>query len=292
MQVVPVGTHPMMLEGLLVLGLAIVPLMPTADGVTVRATTTLTPDGVVRNAPVQVTVTLDASAPVVGATLVVVAPLGVTLRTADGAGTRTSVRQTVGASADVVTIALPEFDRRLVRTFTMQAAGAGDVRGAYRVMVEVTGKDGAGRNVLLAQDAVAVTLAPTVPVERYLLLGIVGILFGFGVRLVMKARDSIPVAQQPLPAPPAFPAAPAAQAAPVNDGTTLGPIGTWLASKPAHFYSVDCLVTLVLGFGALLALLSAGHVPDTAAQWYGALLLGFALGLLTNSELVTRLPTR
>jgi hypothetical protein len=40
----------------------------------------------------------------------------------------------------------------------------------------------------------------------------------------------------------------------------------------------------------MLALIKNGHPHDSAAQWYGALIGGVALGLLTNSELITKIP--
>lgn len=49
-------------------------------------------------------------------------------------------------------------------------------------------------------------------------------------------------------------------------------------------------MTLLIGLFVLLYLLKDGHVPDSAAYWYGALVTGVGLGLLTNSELIVKLP--
>jgi hypothetical protein len=55
-----------------------------------------------------------------------------------------------------------------------------------------------------------------------------------------------------------------------------------------HYYTVDGTVTLVLGILALLGLSAHGRPPESTAWWGAALTLGVGLGLLTNSELITK----
>jgi len=49
-------------------------------------------------------------------------------------------------------------------------------------------------------------------------------------------------------------------------------------------------VTAAIGFLALVALVQDGQPPQNATYWYTALAVGVGLGLLTNSELLTKLP--
>jgi hypothetical protein len=116
-----------------------------------------------------------------------------------------------------------------------------------------------------------VTLRPEQSLAAYLGLGALGILVGYLLRVLMKVLSTTTA---PAPDPTADPP------------PVLGPIGRFVAS---HYYQVDCLVTLVLGLAALLFLVKDGHLPDNGVVWYGALLMGLALGLLTNSELITKL---
>ncbi len=55
-----------------------------------------------------------------------------------------------------------------------------------------------------------------------------------------------------------------------------------------HYYWVDFAVTLTVGFLALAALMKNGRPPASAEYWPEAIVLGVGLGLLTNSDLLTR----
>ena len=103
----------------------------------------------------------------------------------------------------------------------------------------------------------------------YLILGGLGIATGYSLRLLVKVLSAVPAPQPAL--------GPA-------DGE--GPITSFVIG---HYYAVDFIVTLVLGFLALFALMQGARPPQVASAWPHAITLGASLGLLTNSELITRL---
>jgi hypothetical protein len=109
------------------------------------------------------------------------------------------------------------------------------------------------------------------PISEYIWVGLLGVAIGYFVRLMVKTLGSVPA---PKPAP----------GDPVPED---GPLTRFTRS---HYYVVDGGVTLVLSLIVMLALIKNGRPPDSAAQWYGALIGGAALGLLTNSELITKIP--
>lgn len=123
---------------------------------------------------------------------------------------------------------------------------------------------------ILAQDDFDVEYTPTISLGRYLLVGLAGVLIGYAIRLLVKVLSTVP--------PPALAPTPAGSAGPVTTFVTR------------HYYAVDCAVTLTLGLLVLIFFIKDGHPPDAGIQWYGALGIGVGLGLLTNSELVTKLP--
>jgi hypothetical protein len=101
-------------------------------------------------------------------------------------------------------------------------------------------------------------------------VGFCGIALGYLVRLVMKVEAKLP---QPSPAP-------------EKSEDVTGPVTSFVAR---NYYKVDFALTLLLGNLVLLALSHSYHPPSKAADVPGALIFGFSLGLLTNSDLITRL---
>ena len=69
---------------------------------------------------------------------------------------------------------------------------------------------------------------------------------------------------------------------------TAGYLGTQ-NGKPGF---MDFQVTQLLGFVFLASLVKDNHAPDTGMYWYSSLVLGFGIGLLTNSDLIMRLRTK
>src|SRR5262249_17986829 len=110
----------------------------------------------------------------------------------------------------------------------------------------------------------------------YLILGGGGISAGYGLRLLVRVLSAVPV-PQPFGS---------AEAGELRVAHQTGPVTSFVAS---HYYAVDFAVTLVLGFLALFALMRGADPPAIASAWPHAITLGASLGLLTNSELITRL---
>lgn len=67
---------------------------------------------------------------------------------------------------------------------------------------------------------------------------------------------------------------------------TVGPITRFVQQ---YHYLVDFGVTLAMGFIVMVALLTDGRPPEAGRMWPGALATGVGLGLLANSELITRI---
>jgi hypothetical protein len=106
-----------------------------------------------------------------------------------------------------------------------------------------------------------------IEVWRYFLLGGLGIVVGYLVRIVMQIQKDIGPPHNPLTA----------------EEEKDGPITLFVKE---HYYWVDFAVAETLGLLSMLLLLKNDHVPDTSAHWYEALALGVGLGLLANTDLV------
>jgi hypothetical protein len=135
----------------------------------------------------------------------------------------------------------------------------------------------ADRTGELASASVAFDFEGGIGTPQYFLAGFIGIVLGYLARVVV---DTL----QTLPKPPAL----AAGAAAAN-GQTPGRLTVFIQQ---HYYFTDFLVSVLLGLVALAALLKDGHPPEAGAYWASAAVLGFGLGVLTNSDLITRLRTR
>lgn len=138
------------------------------------------------------------------------------------------------------------------------------------------------RNAELASLSVPFPYRSGIPLYQYFLLGVFGIGVGYLARLVVDSLNALPKPVLPVPAAVAGPAG----ALPAPD------LGWFTAFIRNHYYFMDFVVTLVLGFLALTVLIKDNHPPDSGMYWYSALSLGFGIGLLTNSDLVTRLRTK
>jgi hypothetical protein len=128
-----------------------------------------------------------------------------------------------------------------------------------------------GTGPALATDQV-VTLSYTrrLAVRFYFLLGAIGFVVGYLLRIVTAVLKKVPA---PNPAP--------------GDGSAAdGPITVFVKQ---HYYLVDFLVSLVLALVVLLYLMKDGRPPDSAIAWSGALLTGIGLGFLTNNDLLAKI---
>jgi hypothetical protein len=114
--------------------------------------------------------------------------------------------------------------------------------------------------------------APEISVNWFLLAALAGVLVGYVVRFFVKLLGAI----EPPPVVSALD----------SETSEEGPITRWVKR---NYYFVDCLVTMVLGFMLLVGLTQDRRPPQKGTEWYTALAIGFGIGLLTHSELVTRL---
>ena len=110
---------------------------------------------------------------------------------------------------------------------------------------------------------------PALGVTRYLFIGALGVGIGYLLRLAIKALSE------------------AESAAKLALGATPAPTGL-REFVLKHYYLVDFAVTLILGLLVLMSLMKDGRPPMNASYWYNALVIGVGLGLLTNSDLLTR----
>jgi hypothetical protein len=144
----------------------------------------------------------------------------------------------------------------------------------WTFIVSVSNKSGK-----LASVSSGVDYGSGLSLWNYFVLGVMGIALGYAARLVVDSLNALPK--------PVLPAM--AVGAPGGGAPDLGWFSKFIR---AHYYLMDFLVTLVLGFLALVALVKDNHAPDSGLYWYSAVGLGFGIGLLTNSDLITRLRTK
>jgi hypothetical protein len=236
----------------------------------ITLTLQVSPEATFRRRPLQLTCVLETGQTLTSSNLVLSLPPGLRVasvsRSVSGAPAK-PLAPIVDSSAGVTT-PIPSFSGRVSFSYLLMGTGADVVPGSYPLNVLVTRPDTVGAATSLASGSIALTVRPEQRLVSYLGVGAVGIVLGYLLRLVIKALSST--------TPPV----------PVNQtGGQPGPITRFVAN---HYYPIDCAVTLVLGLAAMLVLVKDAHLPDNAANWYGAGLLGLGLGLLTNSELITK----
>ena len=238
----------------------------------VTLTLQVSPEATFRRQPLVLTSVIEATPSLSGAWLALDIPPGLRVlkvSTPDSVLAKLP-SGAVGGTTSRQTMALPTFSGRLTLSYLLGSTDVDLARGQYPLNVQLT-RDSAGVTAVLASATSTVSIRPEQSLAAYLGLGALGILLGYLLRLLIKVLSTTTA---PAPDPPKGPA------------PVLGPIGRFVA---AHYYKVDCLVTVVLGLAALLILVREGRLPDNGAVWYGALLMGLGLGLLTNSELITKL---
>lgn len=115
----------------------------------------------------------------------------------------------------------------------------------------------------------------TIATSEYLLLGLLGVMVGYLIKLVMKVFSAIP-------------APPLENLQPNADPVADGPITRFIK---ARYYTADFLLTLAVGALVLLANL-AGAAPQPGTQWPSAIVFGVGIGVLANNDLIARLKPR
>jgi hypothetical protein len=161
-----------------------------------------------------------------------------------------------------------------VRQFVVQTPHTYVPAANWSFLILLTDKNGD-----LASSSYPFQYGSGICLTVYFLLGVLGIGIGYIARLVVDTLNALPK--------PVLKTAPT-----ITQGQVVPTPGKITGFIKDHYYSMDFLVTLVLGFLALVALVKDNHAPDTGLYWYSALGLGFGIGLLTNSDLITRLRTR
>ena len=173
-----------------------------------------------------------------------------------------------GFSVRPTAVRLPPFTGRFVQHAIVAREDGAPSDGSRPLIVRLALLDG-GRETIAASRVLTFWYTAQISTAAYVTLGGIGIALGYLLRLLVKLLGVVPRPAPVLAAPP-----------------PEGPIGRFVRT---HYYIVDFLVTLTIGFLALAALMQGARPPQTAAAWPQALTLGVSLGLLTNSELLTKL---
>lgn len=184
-----------------------------------------------------------------------------------------------GFQADRNSLALATLSGKSTLLFSIRRSNSQPASGGL-LLVSLEIPQGSGKEPQqIASESLKLDYAPEISVSYFVWLGLFGVALGYCLRLLLKVLQSIPPDQVPAPAPVAGQQLP----------PPPGPV-TLFVKK--YYYLTDFLVTLALGFLALVALTKAGHPPETGNLWYTALAAGVGIGLLTNSELLTRIGAR
>lgn len=166
---------------------------------------------------------------------------------------------------------LPEADGKITRSFVLEPPAGKQLSGQIEVGAELTRPSQSGPGKSLAGTTFQFLYRRGIPLSSYFLWGILGIVLGYLLRLFIKVLSEV--------TPP--------QLAPVPGAPEPGPLKQFVQR---YYFFIDCGVTAAIGFLALVALVQDGQPPQNASYWYTALAVGVGMGLLTNSELLTKLP--
>lgn len=210
----------------------------------------LVPQQIVNDQPIQVIATIDSPNELAGATLELTPPPGFRF--------------------DQASFTLPTFSRRLVQSAILRPQAPGP-SGERPIVARLMTKASTGSTVAHASQIAKLAFVAEISLAVYLGVATIGVGLGYLLRLLIKVLTTV----QPPPA------------APVAGGeAATGPITRFVQR---HYYWVDFLVTVGLGVVVLVWLSHDGRPPQTVAVWPKALATGVGLGLLTNSELLTKL---
>lgn len=175
----------------------------------------------------------------------------------------------IGFSADPQSVALPALDEKLTieRRIKLKAVDANRPNGPRAVSAELAVTTDTTPARLVASVAGNFKYTNTcISISTYLMWGILGVVIGYVVRYVVNVlKKSTPTATAEL----------------------FG-VSTTIPEK--YYYLIDGAVTAVIGFLVLGSLIKNGRPPEQACAWYSSILAGVALGFLTNSDLMTKLP--
>jgi len=224
-----------------------------ADQATVLLKARLEPGNVVNTEPSQLIVELQPASPISGLHLEIVPPVGFQVK-----------------PSALIDLPMIQGHYTMSSAFIIRSDTHAEI-GAHTVYVRAVNGPGPGAT-MIADGSVSFDYVSRISIWVYFLLGGVGILIGYCLRIFVKVLQSVP---EPSPQPPG-----------AGGGQAPGPITRFVQK---HYYFVDCGVTLVVGLISLSLLVKNNHVPDSGLYWYSTLGSGVALGLLTNSELLSKL---
>lgn len=231
------------------------------------------PDDKLINRPLQLTARVVTRTPLRDARLVVRVPTGFTARPQDSA---------TAAGTDTLVIAMGALTTETARTVMIDGDAARLRRGKYKCLVDLVAADSTGTLRTIASQEIPMTAALQIPLSAYVGLGALGILIGrllnWFVIALRERRVEIARLQAKMQD---------------DEAAAAPPPGFIKRLVTAHYYEVDLLVMLALGLAVLVAFVGAdGVLPEKGSTWYGALLLGFGLGFLTDTDLLTRIKQR
>lgn len=168
---------------------------------------------------------------------------------------------------------LPKTGHKVSRNFVLEPPAGKRLTGEIEIGAELTRPSQNGPGESLAGATYRFVYRQGIPLSSYFMWGILGIVIGYFLRLFLKVLSEV------------TPEAPAPVA-----NQSAGKVGWITRLVKRHYYLVDCAVTAAIGFLVLVALVQDGQPPQNATYWYTALAMGVGLGLLTNSELLTKIP--
>ncbi|HYC58657.1 MAG TPA: hypothetical protein VEK79_03745 [Thermoanaerobaculia bacterium] len=165
-----------------------------------------------------------------------------------------------------------------------QDAGRGRILTAAILSTE-SSSNPARRGDPISTTYFSFTYVPLVTLRLYFLLGVLGIAIGYFVRAAKKLLDST----QPAPHRVALAQAQAIRAAGADN---VVPPSTPQTLFWKYWYLLDFGVTVILGIVVLITLMQNGLPPTTAGYPVNAFAIGFGIGLLTNTEIITKVTPR
>jgi len=226
------------------------PALGTDEAAVMKLNLQLTPQSVTDQSPSQLVLTVECSEKLTGLAITVVAP--------------------PGFKADPQSISLAQCAGMMTETGLLKAVDS-DIRPGDRYVLHAQASATGvppNQSLVIDQALAFAYVTNQISLGTYFAVGVLGILIGWGLRILLKVLAVVPA---PAPAPAA------------------GAVGPITAFVQDHYYLVDALVTLALGFFALVALTQGNRPPQSGAFWYSALAMGASLGLLANSDLLLKL---
>ena len=174
------GRRPVLLTALLAAGLA----LPTAaqNASPLRITLQASPAKLVGAEPAQLLVTIEPQGALQNAVLKIAPP--------------------PGFQVDRNNLAMASLSGKLTQLFTVRRKEGQEPKGGGLLLVSLEVPQ-AGRKEpqQVAAESLKLDYAPEISVRAYILLGILGVGLGYGLRLLLKVLQSIPPEAVPAPAP-------------------------------------------------------------------------------------------